>query len=445
MEKQYSIITFFLVCSFCTTCNRQVVQQPTISLTEAFQNVLIDGEGGFFDPGPCEPSIFINPTNPQNVVAGAILDRVYYSEDGGRTWKKDQLKSNYGVFGDPVLLADSKGNFYYAHLSNPTGGGWRDEELLDRIVVQKSIDGGKTWNSGSFAGLHPPKDQDKQWLAADPNDQTLYMSWTEFDQYNSTDSKDKSRILFSASTDGGESWSASLTISQLEGDCLDDDQTTEGAVPAVGPNGEVYIAWAYDEKIYFDRSLDKGKSWLEKDIEVTEQPGGWTFDIPGIYRTNGMPVTGVDLSSGPHRGTIYINWSDQRNGLNDTDIWLAKSTDGGSNWSAPIRVNNDEASHQQFFNWMSVDPITGFIYIIFYDRRAYQDNQTDVYLAFSQDGGENFINKKISTSPFKPNKAVFFGDYNNISAYGGHVRPIWTRCDGAKLSVWTAIVDMGDE
>lgn len=429
-----------------TNCNRRtVVQQPTLMIPEEFPNILIDDDSGFFTPGPCEPSIFISPANPQNVVAGAILDRVYYSEDGGKTWTKDKLQSSYGVFGDPVILADKKGHFYYAHLSNPTGGGWRDPELLDRIVIQKSTDGGKSWNNGSYAGLRHPKDQDKQWLVADPQNNNLYLTWTEFDKYNSSAPSDKSRILFCRSTDGGHSWSRAQSISQLEGNCLDDDQTTEGAVPAVGPNGEIYVAWSYNEKIYFDRSLDQGKTWLPEDVEVADQPGGWTIDIPGIYRANGMPVTCADLSKGPNRGTIYVNWSDQRNGETDTDIWLTRSTDGGNSWSAPIRVNDDEAGRHQFFNWMSVDPVTGIIYIVFYDRRAYDDNQTDVYLAFSQDGGQTFVNKKISASPFTPNDAVFFGDYNNINAYDGHVRPIWTRCDGSKLSVWTAIVDLGEE
>lgn len=435
------LIYILLISSLCNTCSRQTLQQASTPLPDSIKNVLIDEEGSFFNPGPCEPSIFANPTNPKNVVAGAILDRVYHSNDGGKTWTKSQLKSSYGVFGDPVILADNQGHFYYAHLSNPTGGGWQDEELLDRMVIQKSEDGGKSWNNGSYAGLNHPKDQDKQWLVADPNDHTLYITWTEFDKYNSPDPNDHSRILFAKSSDGGANWSAATPISQLEGDCLDDDQTTEGAVPAVGPNGEIYVAWSFDEKIYLDRSLDKGQTWLKEDIEVATQPGGWSFDIPGIYRANGMPVTCVDLSNGPNRGTIYVNWSDQRNGKDDTDIWLAKSVDGGSSWSAPIRVNNDAPGRQQFFNWMSVDPVTGYIYIIFYDRRAYENNQTDVYLAYSQDGGATFVNKKISASPFTPHKAVFFGDYSNINAYDGHIYPIWTRCEGSKLSVWTAVME----
>lgn len=428
-------LLLFLVLSL--SCQRKAGPSPA-QLPAEITNIRID-EGGFV--GPCEPSIAINPKNPNRLVAGAILDRVYYSEDGGRNWFKERLRSPFGVYGDPVILADYAGNFFYAHLSNP-GGSSFNENWLDRIVIQRSEDGGKSWNEGAFTGLRPPRDQDKHWLAADPRNNHLYITWTEFDKYESRKPDDHSRILFSRSADGGLSWSEAVAISQFEGDCLDGDQTTEGAVPAVGPNGEIYVAWSYNEKIYFDRSPDGGGSWLEEDIVVADQPGGWAFDIPGIYRCNGMPITVADLSDGPNRGAIYVNWSDQRNGADDTDIWLACSKDGGRSWSPPIRVNDDTPGKHQFFTWMDIDQTTGILYFVFYDRRAYKDERTDVYLAWTADGGQSFINRRISEKPFLPEAGVFFGDYNDISAHKGKVRPIWTRMDEGGLSVWTALVDM---
>lgn len=411
---------------------------------QPYPNVKIgdSSDGGGYPP--CEPSICINPTNPDNIVAGTILDRVYYSKDGGKTWTYKVLKSSYGVFGDPVVIADTKGNFYYLHLSSPDGKGWQSDKILDRIVCQKSEDGGKTWSDGGYMGFHHPKDQDKQWAVVNPTNDEIYATWTQFDKYDSRDPKDSTHILFAKSSDGGQTWSESVRINQIGGDCLDDDNTTEGAVPAVGPNGEIYVAWSLHEKIYFDKSLDGGKTWQKQDQVIAEQPGGWSISIPGINRCNGFPVTACDLSNSPHRGTIYVNWSDQRNGEKDTDIWLSKSTDGGKTWSEAKRVNDDPAGKQQFFNWMSIDPITGYIYIVFYDRRNYFDEQTDVYLATSTDGGETFVNEKISESPFRPTPLVFFGDYNNISAYNGVVRPIWTRLDQGKHSIWTALIDKRD-
>lgn len=415
---------------------------PSISCTTLaqYQNIQIakSNVGGY---GPCEPSISVSPKDPNQVVAGAILDRVYYSHDGGLTWQNDTLKSSFGVYGDPVIVSDFLGNFYYFHLSNPYGEASWTSHKLDRIVCQKSTDGGVSWSDGSFSGFHHPKDQDKQWGVADPSDHTIYLTWTQFDAYSSKDAKDKSNILFAQSQDQGASWSESVVINQKPGDCLDGDQTTEGAVPAVGPEGEVYVAWSFDNKVYFDRSLDHGATWMDKDKVLAKQPGGWDFLIPEIGRANGLPITSCDVSPGPHRGTIYVNWSDQRNGEDDTDVWLSKSTDGGESWSDPLKVNDDESGKHQFFNWMAVDPVTGYIYVVFYDRRNYEDAQTDVYLAWSQDGGESFTNELISESPFLPNPNQFFGDYNNISAYDGVVRPIWTRLEGDTLSIWTAIIN----
>ncbi|MEK6476480.1 sialidase family protein [Catalinimonas sp. 4WD22] len=393
---------------------------------------------GIRDLGPCEPSIAINPNNTDQIVAGSVLDNVYYSEDGGLTWQIQSLNSPYGVWGDPCIIADYDNNFHYFHLSNPGGKGWRTADLLDRIVAQKSTDGGKTWTGGTSIGYHDKRhDQDKEWATVNPQNNYLYVSWTEFDKYESTRPKDSTYILFSKSTDKGESWSEAIRINQKAGNCLDDDLTVEGAVPAVGPKGEIYIAWAFNDTIFFDRSEDDGQSWLAQDKVVASQPGGWTFEVPGLERCNGLPVTACDLSQGEHRGTVYVNWVDLRNGEEDADVWIAKSTDGGEHWSEPIRVNDDEAGHHQFFTWMTVDPVSGYVYVVFYDRRNTEGNDTDVYLACSKDGGETFTNIKLTENPFLLEEKAFFGDYTNIAAYDGIIYPIWTQIDGKKLSVWT--------
>ncbi len=392
--------------------------------------------------GPCEPSIFINPKNPKNIVAGSVLDYAHYSFDGGKTWQTQSLKSDYGVFGDPCIVADNKGNFYYFHLSDPEGTNWSSKKILDRMVVQKSEDGGKSWSNGTGIGKNEaPKQQDKEWAIVNHLNDAIYLTWTEFDKYGSKNEAHKSRILFSKSMDEGKTWSNAITLSEIEGNAMDDSKTVEGAVPAVGAKGEIYVSWSMNEKIYFDKSIDNGETWLEKDIVASNQPKGWSFNVPGLSRVNGMPVTCVDISKSKFNGTIYINFSDQRNGTEDTDIFLVKSTDNGRTWSKPLRVNTDTTQTHQFLTWMSVDPKTGFVYIIFYDRSKYKNTQTDVVLAISKDGGKTFTNKTISEKPFTPKSNVFFGDYNNISVYNGIIRPIWTRYENRKLSVWTCLID----
>ncbi|MGA9115745.1 MAG: sialidase family protein [Bacteroidota bacterium] len=389
---------------------------------------------------PEEVSIAINPVNPLNLVAGANLHYYYSSTNGGLTWTQGTLSSTYRVWGDPVVVFDHLGNTYFGHLSNPPSPGY----WIDRIVVQKSTDGGLTWNNGVGVGFNPPlRNQDKEWLAADmtlsPWRGNVYMAWTEFDRYNSSSTTDSTRILFSRTTDAGATWSAPVRVSDLGGDCRDGDNTVEGAVPAVGPDGEVYMAWSGPAGIMLDRSTDGGQTF-GADVFVAAQPGGWDFNVPGIYRCNGMPVTACDVSGGPYRGQLYVLWSDQRNGLSDTDVFLSRSTDGGLTWDAARRVNNDLTGTHQFFPWMTVDQSNGFLYALFYDRRNSTGNATEVFVARSTDGGETFTNFPVSQSAFTPSAGIFFGDYTNIAAAGGKVYPIWMRLDGSVLSVWTALV-----
>lgn len=397
-----------------------------------YSNIMITNTGN-----PEEPGICIDPKNPAFLVAAANINMFFYSSDTGRTWTKGNLSSSYGVWGDPCVITDTSGAFYFFHLSNPLQGNW-----IDRIVCQKSVDHGVTWNNGSFTFLNGTKEQDKEWAVVDRRNNNIYVTWTQFDSYGSGLSSDSSLILFARSEDAGITWNTVRRISRQGGDCIDSDNTVEGAVPAVGPNGEVYVAWSGPAGIMFDRSTDMGETWLENDIFIADQPSGWDYNVPGIYRCNGLPVTACDTSNSPYRGTIYVNWTDQRNGEDDTDVWLSESTDGGNTWSQPVRVNDDNTATHQFFTWMTIDQTNGYLYFVFYDRRYYNDNNTDVFLAVSRDGGTSFENFCISESPFLPVSYVFFGDYNNITAYNDIVRPIWTRLDNTQLSIWTALVDM---
>lgn len=389
-----------------------------------------------FEEDPNEISIAIDGRDPRGMIAGANINSIYRSSDGGVTWTRSSQTSEYGVWGDPVIIQDTAGAFYHFHLSRYEGGEW-----IDRLVCQRSEDGGRTFTGGTYFGLNGKKAQDKPWAITDPKTNSLYVTWTQFDKYDSKNPEDRSNILFSRSDDGGITWSDPIQINEVSGDCRDDDDTVEGAVPAVGPDGQIYVAWSGPNGLVFNRSFDGGRTWEEKEIKIAELPGGWNIEIPGIYRANGMPVTKCDLSDGPYRGRIYVNWVDLRNGDENADVFLAYSDDKGSTWSDPIRVNQDKTDRHQFFTWMDVDRKTGVVWFVFHDRQKHEDENTDVALAWTSDGGQTFGHEIISDSAFTPHKAVFFGDYNNIAAYNNVVRPVWTRLDGKRLSVRTAIID----
>jgi hypothetical protein len=145
-----------------------------------------------------------------------------------------------------------------------------------------------------------------------------------------------------------------------------------------------------------------------------------------------MPVTGVDHSSGALRGSLYVNWIDDRNG--DLDVFLGASRDQGKTWSEPIRVNDDPIRNgrPQFFTWMAVDPADGSINIIFYDRREAAEKSAKMTLARSVDGGATFKNFSIDQPEFELNSGVFMGDYSAIDAIDGHVVAAYTFFTGDK-------------
>lgn len=418
------------------------------SLYAQYTNVTISSSNS-----PNEPSICINPKNTNLIVAGANISAYYYSTNEGLNWVTGNLvSSSWGVWGDPVIVCDTNNAFYFFHLAENPGLPW---PAIDRMVCQKSTNNGMTWNNpGSYTYYIPGKLQDKEGVAIDPQNNYIYVTWTQFDKYNNPLPTDSSNILFSKSTDGGNTWvnfgsATAKRLDKLGGDCWDEDNTVEGAVPCVGPNGQVYVAWNGPKVrnsqygIFFNKSTDGGITWLPEPQYICDQPGGWDYVISGIFRCNGLLATACDLSNGPYRGNLYINWTDSV-GPNNHDVKLIKSTNGGANWSTIKKVNTDLTNKEQFLSWMTVDQTTGYIWFVFYDRRddLGNNNSTEVYLAKSTDGGETFTNFKVSSSPFVPVSSVFFGDYTCISAVNNHIRPIWCRLQGASQSIVTAIVDI---
>ncbi len=396
-------------------------------------------EGNTYRYAQSEPSIAISPKNPKHVIAGSILNNYYYSKDGGHSWKSKMIESPYGVYGDPVTLFDQKSRVYYFHLSN-----YKKTSYLDRIVCQSAKKYCKKFNEGTFPSPNGTKVQDKHWVVVNPENNELYMTWTQFDEYNSSDPKDSSVIVFSKSNDQGRTWSEPRRISHFAGDCLDSDETVEGAVPAVGPDGEVYVTWTGPKGLVMQKSMDAGETWLPVEKILGPQLGGWDINVPGMCRANGLPVLKCDLSDGPHRGTLYLNWTDQRNGEDNTDVFLMKSIDGGETWTAPARVNQDKSERHQFFTWMDVDPSTGYLYFAYYDRRNTTENDTEVFLSYSWDGGATFHDELISKEPFTPDSTFFFGDYLNIAAVEGKIRPIWPSYHEGNVKLWVAIIDEMD-
>jgi hypothetical protein len=435
-------ILLLLPINFVTTAAQQVV---SISAPDAIK--------------PAEISIVINPKNPDNMIAASFQtgrppkpragSYHYVTYDGGKTWKTVPTPNPKNlVQGDDVLAFSNDGVAYHAHLSFDGIRLARPVRAENGMIVNVSKDGGNTWSDGTPAINHVNTVipfEDKPGLIVDnaPGSRfkgNVYLAWTRFDVYGSSDPEHHSQIYFTRSTDQGQTFSMPFRISDTGGDCLDSDNTVEGAVPAVGPNGEVYVVWAGPLGLVFDKSTDGGLTF-GKDKVIGDIPGGWDFGIEGLSRANGMPVTGVDLSNGPNKGTLYVNWIDARNG--DPDVFVMSSRNGGETWSAPVRVNDDALKNgkAQFFTWMAIDPADGSVNIVFYDRRDGKGTQTGLTLARSVDGARTFVNHKIDVPLFTANERTFFGDYSSISAYDGRVVPAFMHfvSDGGSLAVSVAL------
>lgn len=389
---------------------------------------------------PVDPSITVNKGNPNNIVAGIGPDRIVVSNDGGQTWQTSMMKSPFGVYGEPAVVSNSKGSLFYFHLADPNGKGGSDESWLDRIVGHTSLDGGATWSEGASIGNNPPTDQYRAWPSVHPKKNEVLLTWTQFDKFRSKNEGCQSNIQFSKSGNGNR-FSKAIQVNELPGDCSDDDNSAMGAMAAIGNDGKIYLTWANKENIYMDRSYDGGSTWLSSDLVITKQEGGWAFAVDGIQNCNGLPVLAIDnCLNSRYQGTMHLVWADQKNGPSDTDIWLMKSRTRGDMWSKPTRVNKDEPGAHQFLPWVAVDETNGHVFVIYYDRRNYSDLQTDVYLAYSFDGGNNFNEIKVSESPFVPDVAKFLSSHTHIDAHAGIITPIWTRMDNGQTSVWTAII-----
>ena len=394
------------------------------------------------DTLPSEVSIAINPTDKANIVAVAMMrgahgvtNHAFYSLDGGETWgMSDAPNSGNRTQGDDAVRFDAKGAALRSYIS--FSGLWSADPSQPRngIFVAKSADKGKTWQEPATVVDHintKSPFEDKPWLSIDnqaksPFANRAYIAWTRFDVYESKNPQHHSQIMFSHSADEGKTFSPPMQVSDVGGDCRDDDNTVEGVVPAIGINGEVYLVWAGPRGLEFDKSTDGGKTF-GKDKVLTDTPGGWNNTVKGVTRHNGMPVTAVDQSPGKFRGTIYVNWIDERN--DDKDVFIMYSRDAGETWSKPARVNDDAVKNgkDQFFSWMAVDPIDGSINIVFYDRRDQEKTKTELTLARSIDGGATFRNIKVDFPAFECFEPVFMGDYIGIDAYDGLVVPAFTH------------------
>jgi len=386
----------------------------------------INSKPGYFN----EPSIAINPKNPEQlVVAWQVNASAAYSTDGGRTWTiaEGTAPKDYRISGDVSVAFDAAGRAllcYIAFDKLGTSQYWARGATRNGIFVRRSPDGGKTWEPEAIPVIAHNSTpgipfEDKPYIIADtagPNAGNLYIGWTQF-------TLTASDLLFSRSTDGGATWSQPIKLNNKSGLPRDDNGALEGFHAVAGPDGTLYTVWDSGEGIMMAISHDGGKSFgHDRRILAT---GPLYFGITGVSRSNGFPQIGIDPRGDKKGGTIFVSWSDYVNG--DVDVFVASSSDHGHSWSAPVRVNTDPIhnGNDQFFQWMAVDPASGAVNLVFYDRRG-NNEDTTVTLARSTDGGKTFTNYAWDAEGFSA-VGDFLGDYLAITSFGNKVFAAWAH------------------
>ncbi len=379
-----------------------------------------------------EPSVALNPSDPQQLVAGAndqLSTRdwlaVYSSLDGGITWTNGQIPTTGTLGGfqeasDPAVSFSQNGTLYYSGVAFNVDR--RSGTAVDgTIFVSKSADDGSTFplitivasGSNRISGIF----NDKPYLGVDETTGLfagrVYVSWTRFTSASTSD------IVVAYSNDGGRSFSSPVPVST--------SFLNQGSVPVVGPDGTLYVVWndLSNLQVMEAKSTDGGVSFSGPVIVSTYSPLPTRFPN-SLFRLNNNPTAAAD----DNNGNVDVAWADYGSGY--AVILSSRSLDGGARWSKPIRVNDDSTTNDHFFPWMTVSH--GLLSIVFYDRRLDPQNHlVDVFYAESVDGGSSFSpNLRVTDVPFNPDAIIFssgqsfIGDYIGIAANGTLAHPIWT-------------------
>jgi hypothetical protein len=417
------------------------------SSTAVGSNVNVSNECG----PQSETFITINQNKPKMLAGGSneifrLPMRGYYSTNGGSSWGGVDLplppaKGNGTDFGsDPTLAFDTQGNVFYGYIVVffGNGNGINGTEM----AVAKSTDGGKTYPSVNFFSFENGTNHfnDKPMITTDTNAgsalrDNVYIAWDA-----ASGGSIGGGVRVATSSDHG----ASFSITRA--DDPSGPGRSIGASPAVGPNGELYVAWNdyVANAIVFNRSFDGGRSWgVPNTVSAKTLPFDIAIPAESFRGALVYPSLGVDVSSGPHRGRIYCSWMDLTP-ANVTDIFISYSDNNGASWSTPTRVPDQFTFPVDRFNhWMSIDPTNGDVNVAFYDTRNDTTGarfQTDYYLARSANGGMSFPAADIRVSTVSSNEhdcnGIFpcdginygnqQGDYEGLVSFNGTSYPIWT-------------------
>src|SRR6266545_2420098 len=312
------------------------------------------------------------------------------------------------AFGSTIVAAAQVGRYF--------NGGASD------IGFATSTDAGLTWTSGVLPGLTNKvggvydRTTDPS-VAYDARHNVWLISSLPLLNTPSGPLGANDLILMSTSRDGGLTWSAPLATANRA--------TGLGGQPVVQPNGTVIVpaASAFENAIIAFRSTDGGASW-SRTVTVARVRD---HAEAGNLRSGPLPSAEVDAA-----GKVYVVWQDCRfrKRCASNDIVMSTSTDGLA-WSAIARVPIDATAStvDHFIPGIAVDPGStgrlGLTYYFYANSACGSSCQLQVGFVQSADGGATWTAPLMLADPFPVTWAAdtsqgrMVGDYISTSWVGG--------------------------
>jgi hypothetical protein len=312
------------------------------------------------------------------------------STDGGKTWTSGYL---------PGLTDHYKGGSFTAASDAAVAYDAKHGEWLISTLPIINNNGQAVATSRSTDGIHWSKpvivDQsgsdDKNWITCDNTSTSPHYGncYTEWDEPGLGDV-----IFMSTSTDGGLTWSPGKNTA--------DQASGLGGQPLVQPNGTVVVPIdGFGGMIAFS-STDGGKSWSTT-VSIANQ--NFRGEDGGL-RSPGLPSAAMDGA-----GTIYVVWPDCsfRSGCSTDDIVMSTSTNGKA-WTNPVRIPIDsiKSTVDHFIPGLGVDLATSgktahlaLTYYYYPVASCNNSCQLEVGFTTSQDGGKTWTAGKHLAGPMQ--------------------------------------------
>jgi hypothetical protein len=422
--------------------------QSTTSTAWCGQNVVI----GFNDTGSWYESLLAFPNSNRYSLVGFARSTdqgVSYTDKGFLPSALPPANSYTELEGDPVVVCASASTFYFSSLSY--GYNYSSGTNFTAVSVSKSTNGGSSFGAPVIAVSKDALTHslDRQWIAVNPsNPQQIAVTYTDNDNsYTLCGSLVfRTGIELVTSSDGGNTWSNPKVIyTACEGSST--YQYVVGAQVAFSPSGALYVSYElYSSgsanvgwQIEFVKAANLGSAFGAPVTVAKPRPpgngplqGGW--DLSGDLQ--GMAV---DRSGKATNGNIYIVYHDATDFgkvfhnigyYGYSDVMIAKSTNGGATWSAPVEVNTNPEPPpsglgvDSFMPVVAVDNTSGKVGVCWYDRRNDPLNYAvDRYCGDSVDAGASFTNVRMTASSFSPIHGTDFlvypgyvGDYDTLAS-----------------------------